>query len=632
MFPAEINLATLLEANGGDGSVGFVQRGLEIGDAAGRAVSAAGDLNGDGIDDFCVGANGSGEGGRAYVVFGARDGFPPELDLGSLLARNGGDGTIGFAANWSEFSESIGSSVSGGEDFNADGVSDLVVGAQSADPSGFSSGRTYIIFGKTGGFPPELELASFLEANGGDGSQGFALNGALDGSRSGASVDIAGDVNGDGIPDVIIGAYEASPLGRQRAGETYVVFGSTEPFPAEFELAALDLAGGGDGTKGFVLKGAYTESWSGSSVSTAGDVNGDGLDDILIGGKFANPHGIVDAGQAYVVFGRNSGFPAEIDLLSLLPGHGGDGATGFVMNGIGEYDFAGYSVSGAGDVNGDGIDDLIVGALSARGEAPGSGASYVLFGRIGRFPPVFELRSLLPQAGGDGSRGFVLAGIAKKDSSGYAVGGAGDVNGDGIDDLIIGARTADPHGVETAGQTYVVFGRSSGFPPVFALSTLLESNGGDGTEGFALNGVEFEDASGTAVNFAGDVNGDGVDDIILGMHEWDAGSSPGESYVIFGRRDSDGDEVADNLDNCTLEPNPDQRDTNGDGYGNRCDPDLDDDGIVDFEDLGLFKSVFLSTDADADFDGDGVVNFTDLGITKAYFFRPPGPSGQVPVD
>ncbi len=96
---------------------------------------------------------------------------------------------------------------------------------------------------------------------------------------------------------------------------------------------------------------------------------------------------------------------------------------------------------------------------------------------------------------------------------------------------------------------------------------------------------------------------------------WGTGGSP----------DSDGDGVADDADNCTAIANPDQRDTNGDGYGNLCDADLDNSGLVNAVDLGLFRAVFFTADADADFDGDGIVNVVDLGILKGRFFLPPGP-------
>ena len=116
----------------------------------------------------------------------------------------------------------------------------------------------------------------------------------------------AGDVNGDGIDDLIIGASGADPNGVNVAGEGYVVFGRTTGFPATFELRSLFPAAGGDGTAGFVLKGAHTGfiGESGFSVSNAGDVNGDGIDDLIIGAQFADRRGATDAGQSYVVFGR----------------------------------------------------------------------------------------------------------------------------------------------------------------------------------------------------------------------------------------------------------------------------------------------------------------------------------------
>jgi hypothetical protein len=101
------------------------------------------------------------------------------------------------------------------------------------------------------------------------------------------------------------------------------------------------------------------------------------------------------------------------------------------------------------------------------------------------------------------------------------------------------------------------------------------------------------------------------------------------TFTVDEAPDSDSDGIPDDVDNCTERANADQRDTDGDGYGNRCDPDFNGDGVVNFVDLGVMKDVFFSNDADADLDGDGAVNFGDLGILKGYFFDPPGPSGLV---
>jgi hypothetical protein len=285
---------------------------------------------------------------------------------------------------------------------------------------------------------------------------------------SGISVSSAGDVNADGIDDVIIGAARADPHGSNNAGESYVVFGRTSGFPAAFDLRRLLPGSGGDGSAGFVLKGFEYDSYSGQSVSAAGDVNGDGVDDLIIGAPVTDAPNEPKAGESYVVLGRTTGFPAALDLRRLFPGAGGDGSVGFVLRGD-RGDEAGYSVSGAGDVNGDGIADLVIGAPHAtRNGEELVGQSYVFFGRATRFAPVFDLGRLFPEAGGDGSAGFVLLGIDEFDQAGRSVSDAGDVNGDGVADIIISGDFADPQS-----QCYVIFGRTTGFPAVFPLSDLV---------------------------------------------------------------------------------------------------------------------------------------------------------------
>ena len=126
------------------------------------------------------------------------------------------------------------------------------------------------------------------------------------------------------------------------------------------------------------------------------------------------------------------------------------------------------------------------------------------------FDPVIQLSSL------DGTNGFAINGIAAGDFSGYSVSSAGDINGDGIDDLIIGARRASPNGLSGAGQSYVVFGSNSGFGASLNLSTL------NGSNGFAIDGIVANDRLGTSVSSAFDVNGDGIDDLIIGAWSADA--------------------------------------------------------------------------------------------------------------
>lgn len=410
-----------------------------------------------------------------------------------------------------------------------------------------------------------LLFNSSMEISALTGMYGFALNGEHPQDFSGYALASAGDVNGDGITDLVIGASGAEFNGYDMAGKTYVVFGRGGlGGNSMFELSSLN------GTNGFVVVGAYGTK-IGLSVSSAGDMNGDGIGDLLIGS---------DTQTAYVVFG-GAGLGANgVLMLEGLNGINGfaldyrggyfgtsvanagdingDGMSDLVIgappdtavvifgklglggNGIGNFSIingsnglllrcsdqqgvnqkCGQSVAGAGDVNGDGISDLVIGSPN---DDNYRGKGYVIFGRAGLGGNGTLFIDQL-----NGSNGFILRGEPGFSICGQSVAGVGDVNGDGIADLMIGAPNADSKNMGQIGKSYIVFGRAGlGGNGTLELSSL------DGTNGFVLNGEQGLDNSGSSVASAGDINSDGIADLAIGAPG--SGNGTGRVYVVFGR-------------------------------------------------------------------------------------------------
>jgi VCBS repeat-containing protein len=487
-----------IDLNELNGEIGFVLNGIDANDRSGAAVADAGDVNGDGFEDFIVGAfaadpDGDSRAGEAYVLFGKPTGYASSFDLGSM------NGTNGIRLDGIAVDDLAGGVVDAAGDVNGDGFGDILISATGATADGDAdAGHAYLIFGNSG-LPSSIDLGAL------NGTNGVRFDGIDAGDNAGSWLSGIGDLNGDGLSDIIISASAADADGKSDAGESYVIFGRTDGFGASFDLSALD------GSNGFRLDGEAIDDNAGVSTSGAGDINGDGYQDLIIGASSANG----GAGRSYAIFGAADGFSADLDLSAL------DGTNGFRLDGGLGGELSGASVAGIGDINGDGYGDLAIGANGADG---GAGRTYVVYGKQAGFNAVLDLASL------DGSNGFRLDGIDGDDQSGRAIGGAGDFNGDGFDDLLIGAFQGDPGGDNDAGEAYIMFGCSTGFDATIDLSTL------NGFNGLRLDGIDAEDVAGRAVSAAGDVNGDGFDDVIVGAGSANPNgdSDAGESYVVFG--------------------------------------------------------------------------------------------------
>ncbi|HRB46155.1 MAG TPA: integrin alpha [Nitrosomonas sp.] len=398
-----------------------------------------------------------------------------------LTTLNGSNGFRISSANWG---------ISNAGDMNGDGFDDIVVGGKRGaslyDPS-------YVIFGKNTPFSATFDPSTL------NGNNGFQLIHDVYGANRTTT---AGDFNGDGFDDLLV------------AGTTYsdsasIFFGKGTGFSSTESLSTAVQ----DKNTGISIVGLGSNNNNTISVSRAGDINGDHIDDIILG--YAGD-GFYQAGSSYVIFGKSNFTSNTIDLGTL------NGTNGFWLqgiDGINGKDDLGSSLSGAGDVNGDGYDDLIVGARGGGNNPTNGGSSYVVFGKASGFNAKLEMNLL------DGTNGFRLDGVSAFDFAGHSVSNAGDVNGDGFADILIGAPGTDING-DNSGSSYVVFGKASGFGAVVDLGSL------NGSNGFAIDGLDGNDQLGKSVSNAGDVNGDGFDDLMV----HDLFIDP-TSYIIFGRGD-----------------------------------------------------------------------------------------------
>ena len=532
-----------------DTTADLVIEGETAWDFLGISISSAGDMNGDGYDDIIIGAKSNDEGGtnagKVYIYFGGAvmdttadltitgennndnigasvssagdvngDGYA-DIIIGSFLNENGRafiyyggaytDNMADVILTGENSSDNFGISVSTAGDINGDGYADVIVGAQKNSDNSYQAGKAYIFYG-----------GKYMDNN-----PDAVMTGEESGNFFGSCVSTAGDVNGDGYDDVIIGAYNNNE-GGMKAGAAYIYmnklkgninsaqwtamgdtpdnwFGwnvssagdvnddgyddiiiSTGQY--DNNLSKVYVYFGGpimDNIADVTLTGENLSDYFGYSASSAGDVNGDGYDDIIVGAKQNGDNG-EHAGKVYIFYGGN--------IM--------DNVADVILSAEHAYDLFGLSVSSAGDVNGDGYDDVIIGS-AWNGSAHAAGKVYIFYG--GKLM--------------DSIADVTMAGENEYDYFGRSVSSAGDVNADGFDDVIVGERDADSG---AKGKAFIFYGGK------------LMDNIADVT----MAGENTDDWFGISLSSAGDINNDGYDDVIIGTC-WN-NNRTGKVYIFYG--------------------------------------------------------------------------------------------------
>jgi hypothetical protein len=412
--------------------------------------------------------------------FAVKAQLPPATELSTLNGFNGFK-VESLASNY------FATSASNIGDINGDGIDDFAFGDTLSSFNNENDGAVHVIFGNNEPFQNTLNINSL------NGSNGVTFVGEQAFGQAGWSVNSAGDINDDGLNDMIIGALTEDNGNLSGTGATYVVYGNSNGFSHPFSLSSLD------GSNGFKVYGLAENDYIGRSVNTIGDINADNIGDVIICSGDISVDALFQAGVCYVLFGSPS-ISHPFDLGSL------NGSNGFIIKSATAGERLGYASGSAGDFNNDGINDLYIGAGT-------TGKAYVIYGKSAVFASEFNLLEI------NGNNGFSVSDGSLSNAT--PISHAGDINHDGVSDIIIGHESKN----NFTGSAYVLYGGDS-WPQFFSLS------GVNGSNGLTINGINENDMTGAAVSSAGDVNGDGKDDILIGSPGFNQYN--GGAYVIYG--------------------------------------------------------------------------------------------------
>ncbi|WP_336055166.1 Ig-like domain-containing protein, partial [Nitratireductor sp. CH_MIT9313-5] len=517
-------------------------------DQLGSSISAIGDINNDGFEDFIVGARGDDlagtNAGTAYVVFGKADGRFFEGSVADLTPEDG------FVFRAFEGGSRFAETVSRLGDINGDGIDDFGVGSPGENARNRTdSGVGYVIFGQDsadasawGSLEGGRQVLRASNIRAAHGFVAMGREGINSDETRGDQLRIAGyvgDINNDGIADIVMSAPGADFGTRLNSGDIVVIFGKsgangsawvTDGTPARPTYGAGTVSS----ANGFNITGDFDLANLNSFMNSAGDINGDGINDLVFG-SYKGSIGAANSGTLYVVFGKaGAGGGAAVGndfanaqwngpRLNLRQMSSSDG---FLI--AGDTPNAAMRHGCIGDLNGDGIADVHGFSDSALG---GRGAVYVVWGRTdGSWGSIENGRAVVRTANLAPEDGMIVRGISGINIKSVSV--EGDVNGDGLDDMVIGAETSFGKGV-----VYVLYGDNDfSWAPTENGRRIVDLIDLPRDKGFLIRGESDGDLTGSSVDVA-DLNGDGYADILMGSRGLDEGglADRGAAYVVFGQ-------------------------------------------------------------------------------------------------